>query len=60
VARWTYKKIKDDCSVWKDGKLMRGIPAEDVRSFDIDQKIGVYGIRPSYWNKPNQVPLVLP
>lgn len=60
VSRWMFRRLSDDCSIWREGKLMRGIPAEDIRSFDIDQKMGIYGIRPSYWNKPNQMSLILP
>lgn len=65
VARWEVTQIDDDFSVWKDGKLMRGIPIQDVK--DNLKEIGKdnvsivkYGIRPSYWNSQNQMPIVLP
>lgn len=59
VSRWQIDEWTEDWSVWRDGQLMRGIPAEDVsRDGPLDFKI--YGIRPSYWKDNNQMPLVMP
>lgn len=60
VARWMFKRISNDYSVWKNGKLMRGIPPEEAKEFSVNSKIGLYGIRPSYWKSNNQMPLALP
>jgi hypothetical protein len=60
VARWDIEPWGEDWSVWRpDGRLMRGIPVEDAKGdgpFDFMH----YGIRPSYWKKNNQMPLVKP
>lgn len=60
VSRWQIDPWPEDWSVWRsDGRLMRGIPLEDMP----DKKpvdLLVYGIRPSYWKSSNQVPLVRP
>lgn len=62
VAKWEITPIAEDWSVWRDDRLMRGIPVDDAlkagRVFDF--KRGNYGIRPSYWKASNQKELVLP
>lgn len=62
VAKWEITPIAEDWSVWRDDRLMRGIPIDDAlkagRVFDF--KRGNYGIRPSYWKASNQKELVLP
>lgn len=61
VSDWLIESIPDDWSVWRNGKLMRGIPAEDAIGVGVfDFKLGNYGIRPSYWKKSNQKDLVMP
>lgn len=66
VLKWEVESIGDDWSVWRDGKLMRGIPKEDIDAVTqfsdkpIDFRFGAYGIRPSYWKKSNQRNLALP
>ncbi len=59
VARWEVESIGDDWSIWKDGKLMRGIPAFD-KSTDYAGNLALYGVRPSYWDRRNQIMVVLP
>lgn len=58
VIRWEIEPLSEDWSVWRDGKLMRGIPIEDVSHQAF--KLEYYGIRPPYWNKANQMPLAIP
>ncbi len=56
VYQWQISPFSDDYSVWYGNRLMRGIPANEAPGFSS----GVYGIRPSYWNKANQMMLALP
>lgn len=59
VMRWEVEPIAEDISVWHEGRLMRGIPAdlvEDKKGCDV----GLYGVRPSYWRRENQMQLVMP
>jgi CRISPR type IV-associated protein Csf3 len=60
VFRWEVEPVADDWHLWRDGQLMRGVPAEDVAGVDRPFNIGVYGIRPSYWKQSNQMALVMP
>lgn len=62
VAKWTVEPMQDDWSIWRDGKLMRGIPVYHLpkSSSKDDYTMGYYGIRPSYWDRRNQMDLVLP
>lgn len=59
VMRWEVESISDDWSIWKDGKLMRGIPAFE-KPADYTGNVALYGVRPSYWDKRNQIMVVLP
>jgi CRISPR type IV-associated protein Csf3 len=56
VSRWEVRSISDDYSVWMGDRLMRGVPPDQAPGW----RTGVYGIRPSYWNKQNQMLLALP
>jgi CRISPR type IV-associated protein Csf3 len=56
VYRWEIAPVADDYSVWYGDRLMRGVPPEEAPRY----QTGVYGIRPSYWNKGNQMLLALP
>lgn len=58
VLRWVVESISDDWSIWKDGKLMRGIPAFEQP--DYQGNVALYGVRPSYWDRRNQIMLALP
>jgi CRISPR type IV-associated protein Csf3 len=60
VYRWIVEPCDEDWSVWRENTLMRGIPVEDVIGSDRAYHIAHYGIRPSYWNRHNQMPLVVP
>lgn len=60
VARWEIEPVADDWSVWRDGQLMRGIPAEDAAGTEQVFNLATYGIRPSYWRPANQKLLAMP
>jgi CRISPR type IV-associated protein Csf3 len=62
VARWEIEPVSEDWSIWRDGKLMRGIPPGDIPKdgSPVDLRFGRYGLRPSYWDRRNQMELVLP
>lgn len=59
VIRWEIEPCAEDWSVWRDGELMRGVPAQDVEGRGMFN-IAHYGIRPSYWYRHNQMPLAVP
>lgn len=59
VRRWEIESCSKDWSVWKEEKLMRGVPEGDVDDVS-NYEIQTYGIRPSYWKSNNQMPLVMP
>lgn len=60
VADWSIKSWQKDWSVWRDGKLMRGVPVEEVADSGQHFATGHYGIRPSYWKPNNQKLLAMP
>lgn len=60
VLRWEINNLESDISVWKGKNLMRGIPLRDCPEDHFVNKVGLYGIRPPYWDKRNQMELVLP
>lgn len=61
VIRWEIEPVDEDWSIWKDGKLMRGIPPEHAKDqVPLDLAFIHYGIRPSYWDKRNQMLLLVP
>ncbi len=60
VARWEIEPMDEDWSVWQDGRLMRGIPRYHWPRERGEPKMGNYGVRPSYWDKRNQMELALP
>lgn len=55
VARWEVESISEDWSVMREGRLVRGIPEDDARALGVQFERVHYGIRPSYWNKANQM-----
>lgn len=57
VMEWAILSAPADYSIWRDGRLMRGVPPVDAPAHS---KQGEYGIRPSYWNHANQMVLALP
>lgn len=59
VIRWAVEEISDDWSIWKDDRLMRGIPIYH-NPCGREKRMGNYGIRPSYWDRRNQMDLVMP
>lgn len=60
VAEWSIERWPEDWSVWRDGQLMRGIPAEDIADLGKPYNLGNYGIRPSYWKANNKRLLAIP
>ncbi|MCC6147422.1 MAG: hypothetical protein IT308_07635 [Anaerolineaceae bacterium] len=58
VLRWEIEPVEQDWSIWKEGRLMRGVPIWDAPDSD-GVRIMQYGVRPSYWDKRNQIPLVI-
>lgn len=59
VIRWEIEPIQDDFSIWKEGELMRGIPAEEATGRGLFP-LANYGLRPSYYRKKNQALLAMP
>jgi len=60
VSRWRVEPWQEDWSVWRDGKLTRGAPVQDVAGQDNAFRIMLYGVRPSYYRRQNQMPLAVP
>lgn len=60
VSRWEVEPTNYDWSVWRDEKLMRGIPRYHWPRESGEPAIGLYGIRPPYWDRRNQLELVIP
>lgn len=59
VIKWEIESWPHDWSVWRDGRLTRGVPPQDVEgkgSFNLLH----YGLRPSYYRKQNQMLLAMP
>jgi len=65
VGKWEFEEIEEDWSIWKDGKLMRPIPAEECKG-KIEEmmmkQIPIYArqhpILPPYWRKETEVGLM--
>jgi len=60
VMQWEVEPVSENWSVWRDGYLMRGIPAQDVADTRQSFRIMLYGVRPSYYRRHNQMPLAMP
>lgn len=60
VSSWDIEQIDHDWSIWHDDNLMRGIPRYHWPREREPERVGLYGIRPSYWDRRNQMELVLP
>lgn len=60
VASWEIEPCEKDCSIWREGKLMRGVPFYHLPNGVSAKRPGNYGIRPSYWDRRNQIELELP
>lgn len=58
VSQWHIQPWPQDWSIWRGAQLMRGVPMQDAGSGPHD--LLLYGIRPSYWKRSNQMPLVMP
>jgi len=59
VMHWEIVPCEADWSIWRDGRLMRGVPYEDLTP-GIMVNFANYGIRPSYWRRENQMMLAVP
>lgn len=59
VAAWTVEPWPEDWSVRRGGQLTRAIPLQDARPEETG-RLMFYGLRPSYYRKENQMPVVMP
>lgn len=59
VMRWEVEPWPDDWSVMRDGRLTRGVPVYHAPRGQA-QVMGLYGVRPPYWDRRNQMDLVMP
>jgi hypothetical protein len=59
VVKWEVIPVAEDWSIMRGNKLMRGIPARDAPK-DLTGNITLYGVRPSYWDRRNQIMLMMP
>ncbi len=61
VAGWEIAPAAEDWSLLRDGRLMRGLPPADAARLGLSGcSLGIYGVRPSYWDKRNQITLAMP
>ena len=60
VVQWEIAPHANDWSVVRDGRLMRGVPIDDAQALSVQFGRAHYGIRPSYWNRSNQMWLAVP
>lgn len=60
VMRWEVKPWAEDWSVWRDGRLARGVPVADVCERGEPFRLAHYGVRPPYYRPNNQMPLAVP
>jgi CRISPR type IV-associated protein Csf3 len=61
VYQWEVSEMEDDLSIFHNGRLMRGIPIDDVdKNFVLHHHVANYGIRPSYWLRENRRKLAVP
>lgn len=60
VMQWEITPVIDDWSIWRNGKLMRGIPPYHLPADIHAENLVLYGVRPPYWDKRNQIALVMP
>jgi len=57
VLAWEVTPWHADWSVWRDGRLTRGVPVEDAPS--VTTRLH-YGLRPGYYKPANQMTLAMP
>lgn len=60
VRKWEIEEMEEDKSIWNGDKLMRGVPVYHWPREKGLPKMMNYGIRPPYWDKRNQMELVMP
>lgn len=56
VMSWVVESWHSDWSVWREEKLTRGVPPDDAQGMDVM----LYGVRPSYYRRNNQMLVVMP
>jgi len=59
AIRWDIEPWGHDWSVWRDGKLTRGVPVRDVEGKGVFDLL-FYGLRPAYYRPQNQTLLAMP
>lgn len=59
VIEWVVESWPEDWSIWRDGKLTRGIPVYQVPE-RLRLNPVLYGVKPSYFDRRNQMPLIMP
>jgi len=59
VIAWEVESWTQDWSIWRDGKLTRGVPGRDVAGKGAFNLLH-YGLRPSYYRPHNQMLIAIP
>lgn len=59
VIDWCVEPWPEDWSVRRDGRLTRGVPVLDATEEE-RQRVMVYGVRPGYYKRSNQMPVAMP
>ena len=60
VSRWEVIPWEEDWAIWREGRLTRGVPWQDVAERGGPTNLMLYGVRPSYYRRENQMPLAMP
>lgn len=60
VVNWEIESVPADWSIWKDGRLKRGVPKYHLPDGERAVKVAMYGVRPPYWDARNQMELAVP
>lgn len=60
VSQWEIEAVGCDWSINREGRLMRGIPLTEARALAVEFRPMHSGIRPSYWDRTNQMMLGMP
>jgi len=60
VIRWQVEPIAEDWSSWKDGKLTRAVPLQNLTGHSFPLNMTRYGVRPPYYLADNQCFVAMP
>lgn len=63
VAEWRVERVAEDWSCWRDGAPMRALPPGELNTraaFSLNVNTRFYGLRPSYYDKKNQMQVLVP